>query len=159
MKQIPTNIPANEGVVVQGNSGTYRFPIISSDGVAELNPENLLTGTVEANGLKTADVLADNPGCIVMTLAPRNDNYIGFYKYTGNKLGQYKAFLIYNPGSNANINVLSMSGISGGEFTGIQDINVQENDDAWYTLQGVRLNGTPKQRGIYIRKGKTVVVK
>jgi hypothetical protein len=45
------------------------------------------------------------------------------------------------------------------EAAGISNVNAHIDDGAWYTLQGVRLNGAPKQRGIYIRNGKTVVVK
>ena len=33
------------------------------------------------------------------------------------------------------------------------------NNDAWYNLQGVRVNGKPTQKGIYIHNGKKIVVK
>ena len=41
----------------------------------------------------------------------------------------------------------------------IHDVKVKVTDDAWYTLQGARLNGKPTQRGIYIHGGKKVAVK
>lgn len=31
-------------------------------------------------------------------------------------------------------------------------------DDAWYSLSGMRLNGKPAQRGLYIHQGKKVVI-
>ena len=157
MKFINETIPANEGVVVQANSGTYRFPITTPDKVTALSPANILTGTLET--VSAASVKDSNPGKVVMTLGRGSNGYIGFYKYTGKTLNAHKAYLLYDSGSNSNVNALSMGGVGGDEFTSIQDVNVQENDGVWYTLQGVRLNGTPKQLGIYIRNGKTVVVK
>ena len=50
-----------------------------------------------------------------------------------------------------------------GETTGISDIKHEtlniKSDDAWYTLDGRRLNGAPTQKGIYINKGIKRVVK
>ena len=48
-----------------------------------------------------------------------------------------------------------------GQFTvdGISNIKSQTpNDDAIYTLQGVKVEGKP-QPGIYVRNGRKVVVK
>ena len=157
MKFIPNNIPANEGVVVQANSGTYRFPIITPDKATALSPANILSGTLD--NVSTASVKESNPGKVVMTLGRGTSGYIGFYKYSGKTLYAHKAYLLFDSSSSSNVNVLSMGGIGGGEFTAIEDINTRVEEDAWYTLQGVRLNGTPKQRGIYIRNGKTVMVK
>ena len=33
------------------------------------------------------------------------------------------------------------------------------NSDAWYSLDGVRLNGKPSAKGVYINNGKKVVIK
>lgn len=33
------------------------------------------------------------------------------------------------------------------------------SDDGWYTLQGVKLNGKPTEKGVYIYNGKKVVIK
>ena len=43
--------------------------------------------------------------------------------------------------------------------TGIASSLVDSNDEAWYTIQGVRLEGEPQQKGIYIHKGKKVFVR
>ena len=48
------------------------------------------------------------------------------------------------------------------EPTGIKTINDVKpvtGTDAWYTLQGVRLSQQPTERGIYIHKGKKIVIK
>lgn len=46
--------------------------------------------------------------------------------------------------------------------TGIKNIEVptpQKYSNAWYTINGQRLNGEPTQRGIYIHNGQKFVVK
>lgn len=45
--------------------------------------------------------------------------------------------------------------------TGISNITVDNkaNDDAWYSLNGMRLTEKPQQNGIYVHNGKKVVVK
>ncbi len=153
-------VPAYTGVVVQGNSGTYRFNR-TTDNVSPLSRPNYLRGTVE-EGYTKAKALADagaSADAVLMTLGQGSNGYVGFYKYSGTKLAANKVYLIYDPASgNSNVSTLSISGM-GGEFTGIHELDAEQGGGAWYTPQGVRLNGTPKQRGIYIRNGKTVVVR
>ena len=46
--------------------------------------------------------------------------------------------------------------------TGIIEVSANYNgvtDDAWYSLDGVRLSGKPTQHGMYINKGKKIIVK
>ena len=50
----------------------------------------------------------------------------------------------------------------GEETTGILEVSANYNgvtDEAWYSLDGVRLSGKPTQRGMYINKGKKILVK
>ena len=49
----------------------------------------------------------------------------------------------------------------GNETTGILEVseNNEVKDDIWYSLDGVRLNGKPTQRGMYINKGKKILIK
>ena len=50
----------------------------------------------------------------------------------------------------------------GEETTGILEVSANYNgvkDDVWYSLDGVRLSGKPTQRGMYINKGKKILVK
>jgi len=49
-----------------------------------------------------------------------------------------------------------------GETTAIETINIeQQNQDAegWYNLSGMKLNGAPSQKGVFIKNGKKVIVK
>ena len=42
--------------------------------------------------------------------------------------------------------------------TGIYSLRQDINDDAYYNLQGIRYEGLPNQKGIYIHKGKKVLI-
>lgn len=48
-----------------------------------------------------------------------------------------------------------------GETTGIQNIGQFDNlqFDNWYDLQGRKLNGKPKAKGVYINNGRSVIIK
>ena len=50
--------------------------------------------------------------------------------------------------------------IGGSESTGLGHMQLQTNqEEAWYTLQGVKLSGRPQQKGIYIYNNKVVYIK
>lgn len=51
--------------------------------------------------------------------------------------------------------------VQGGTAQGIDRLLLKTHgdNDAWYTLQGVRLNGMPMQKGMYIHGGKKVMVR
>ena len=150
-------IPANTGVIIQGNSGTYTFPRYR--GAVDPITANLLRGSVTnttpAKALQEANASSTS---IVMTLGLGGNGYVGFYKFTGKTLRANAAYLIYDKGAQSNVNMLSIGGM-GGEFTGINDVDARFDEGAWYTLQGVRLNGKPLQRGVYLHNGKAVVVR
>jgi len=48
-----------------------------------------------------------------------------------------------------------------GETTAISNLKVDgaARHDEWYDISGSRLNGNPTQRGIYLRKGKKIIIK
>jgi hypothetical protein len=48
---------------------------------------------------------------------------------------------------------------TGNPLTGIRMLTVDEAEaDGWYTLQGVKVEGTPKKAGIYLYRGKKTIV-
>ena len=154
MARIRQIIPANEGVVVEGNSGEYVFPRYKGTDIPPLPRENILLGSVK--NIPVSQFMEGKTGTLLTLGKSKEGGYIGFLRYTGSTIIANKAFLIYEDESNAN--ALSISGL-GGDYTGISEVNTDKGDGTWYTIQGMRLNGTPKQQGIYIRNGKTVVVK
>lgn len=68
-------------------------------------------------------------------------------------------YINQTPGAKARAFVLNFGGE---EVTGILEVSADSKemtDDAWYSLDGVRLSGKPAQRGIYINNGNKVVIK
>ena len=68
-------------------------------------------------------------------------------------------YLKQNPGAKARAFRLDFGDE---EATGILEVSadsIEMTDDAWYSLDGVRLSGKPAQRGIYINNGNKVVIK
>ena len=51
--------------------------------------------------------------------------------------------------------------IEGADVTAISTMKVISTpaDDAWYTISGVRMEGKPAQKGVYIHQGKLIVIK
>ncbi|MBQ6064950.1 MAG: S8 family serine peptidase [Prevotella sp.] len=145
------DIPANTGVIIQGNTGTYRFPKISE--ATALKYESILSGSVEVITPAAALEAAQSSG-VVYTLGRGSDSYINFYRYSGETLAAYKAFLIYEGASGAKALTLGF----GGDATGIKALDANATDGAWYTLQGVKLSGKPTQKGLYIHQGKAITI-
>ncbi len=153
-------IPANTGVIVQGNSNTpevpsYFFPRIT-DATAASYAENSATSLLEGSTteIPKSTVEGQNPGKIVYTLGRGKDSYINFYHYTGTTLAANKAFLLVDAGNN----VKSFTVRFDGDATGINTVDANNVDGAWYNLQGIRMQGEPTSKGVFIHNGKKVVV-
>ncbi len=150
LRRVSNYIPANTGVIVMANSGTYRFPKTN----AQVTP---VTGNILQGVLETTPV--SELGGSVMTLGMGSNGYIGFYTYSGTSL---RANSVYIPVDNNSIKNLNSISIFTGDLTGINNIfgeGVQEDNDTWFTIQGLKLNGAPTEKGIYIHNGKTVIIK
>ena len=160
LARLSRSIPANTGVIVHANSGTYRFPKATGD-VDPLRYDNYFSGVTEST--LVSKVLKDySSSAYILTFQRGSDGYVGFYKYTGKRLSAYKAFIVYDPELfTMEVNGFSIAGFGaiGDDLTGIRDLDAVGQDGDWYTIQGMKLNGQPKQRGIYIHNGKTVQVK
>lgn len=147
-------IPANTGVIIHGNSGTYRFPKTNVN-VEPLKYENYLQGRVEQTTV--SEVLGDAQTTSTMyTLGRGKESYVGFYKYGGTVVPAYKAFLVLDNAQGAKGFSFNLGE---GAITAITDVNADTNDDEWFTIQGIQLNGKPTQRGLYIHNGKTISIK
>lgn len=144
-------IPANTGVIIQGNAGTYTFPKASEPG--SLKYESILSGSVEDITPAEALAAAQSTGT-VYTLGRGTDSYINFYRYSGNMLSAYKAFLILEDNGAKSFSMVVEDGT-----TGIRSLDADIEDGVWYTVQGIKLIGKPTHKGLYIHNGKTVTVK
>ena len=132
-------IPANTGVILAGEAGTYNFAITTGGSV----DSNELTGTVAAIA-RPADSYVLSGG----------DNGLGFYADGAETIPGFKAYL---PSA-------SVKGFLGFNFDGADAIqaigNGQltiDNDKVIYNLAGQRVSKL--QRGVNIINGKKVVVK
>ena len=156
LARLHNTIPANTGVLVQANTGTFRFNKIDEASVNPLTRDNHFKGSAETISVTEALEAAQSPNGIVLTLGKGSNSYIGFYRYTGSTLAANKAFLIYE--ASAGVNYISISG-SDDMGTGILHIQETEAEEEWYTIQGLRVNNHSAKHGIYINKGKKIIVK
>jgi len=84
----------------------------------------------------------------------------GFYRYTGEKLAAHKAYLAFDSSMAAPGFFFNFG--DGGETTPVSGKIIADGDEDsadWYTLDGRKLQGKPAKKGLYIRNGKTVVIK
>lgn len=107
----------------------------------------------------------DLVGTMTATVTPANaymlangSQGLGFYHFTGSNVAAGKAYLIYSGASAAR------SYIGFNETTGIVKMDdgrgkKEDVDGAWYDLDGRKLQGEPKDKGLYIKDGNKVVVK
>jgi hypothetical protein len=74
----------------------------------------------------------------------------------------FHAYLVLDSSFSADANVRILVEEADGTVTAISNINaegVAVPAEGWYTINGVKLEGAPTQKGIYINNGKKIVVK
>lgn len=138
-------VPANEGIIVKGTTGTTVFPE-TTDGDVTLPATNLLSGTATNTYTSQGDIYA------LSTI----DGITGFYKVkSGVTVPLHKAY--YKPTSNSPEAIfLDFDDL---DTTGINRITAgNDNDGEVYDLQGRRMKGN-LAKGIYIKNGKKFIVK
>ena len=148
-------VPANTGLYLVGKDGDYEIPIIAS---ASAIATNLLHASSGTDDLEPTD--GSNTNLIFGgTGADR-----GFHTLSAaGVMGANKAYLQiptadYNTAMSASAPLRFV--FEDEDATGIAEVKtVEATDDAWYTLNGVKLNGQPTEKGIYILNGKKIVIK
>ena len=76
-----------------------------------------------------------------------------------------EAYLVYSPDKSWNNNapLITFEDLNENGTTSIVTFNADSqsfvNVDGWYTLNGVKLQGAPTEKGIYINNGKKIVIK
>ena len=144
--------PVFVGVEIQNVGGGYWGGSVSFDGTYDARP----------------DITTYNSGYDVLLMGGNNTlRYAG----SGASLGAFRAFFLVDPtkvgnGNQANARLTSFNidfGDGDDNTTGIIEVNATafrtHGSDAWYTLDGRRLQGKPAQSGIYINNGKKVAIK
>lgn len=137
-----TQVPANTGILLQGESGeTYR--LTNAAEAPEALADNLLLPILEETEAPAN----------AFVLACKNDN-TGFYPVQqGVKIPAKKAYLAGNGSSAARM----LSIVANDGATGITSLAEESALSAVYTLQGVRI--ARPQKGINIKNGKLIMVK
>ena len=150
-------IPQLTGVIIQGNAGTYQFKENSSN--VEAPTDNLLTGTLEdIDDASTHEMTKDAYGNLY-TLGRTKSGNVQLALFKGKFIGKNKAFLITKASTNSS-HAKAFGVVTDSGATAIHAMDDVESDHkAWYTLQGIRLNGKPTKKGVYIHGGKRIYVK
>ena len=132
-------IPAETGVVVKGDAGT--FYLWQTDETALVEGENLLMGT---------NIEISKPLGTVLTLARENGN-VGFYSFVGDKIPAHKAYLI--PDNQAQALLFTFDEIP----DGIEETQTFRKEEGCqrqvFDLQGRQVMGK-LNRGVYIKNNK-----
>ena len=134
-----TSAPANTGLLLSADEGTYKLPMeVSSTDVSN----NALLGVTENTEIAAGIYVLMN-----------TNNKVGFYKTKNTfTVGAYTAYLPAIPGSTRDF-----IGFGNDETTGIEAISSKTMNGEVYNLQGQRVNKA--QKGLYIVNGKKVVLK
>jgi hypothetical protein len=162
MESVEGVLPANTGVIVLANEGTYTFA--ESDATPATIGDNLLYGTVATTQISTDPtyyyyVLSKVDGIVGMYLAKLTD---GKFQNNANK-----AYMKVNKGDlgifddevDSSVEQLSRKFVFDfGDETGITETEigkVKAENSAIYDLSGRRVQKA--QKGIFIQNGKVVV--
>ncbi len=144
-----TNVPANTGVIVLGNKGTYEIPI----GNGEFTGTNYLKGTVVDKTMTKTE--GSNTNFIFAYDTKIGLNF--FAAKDGTTLKAGKAYLSLPTASLPN-NAQSI-GLRFLGTTGIFGLQTENQTNVWYSVDGRRLEELPTDRGIYSINGKKVFIR
>ena len=143
---------------------TYNFGVLLKGTANEtyniFYPNNVLTNVVSANNCLE--------GVIENKYIEVNDFYQYYVLSNGSflpvtqsgTLGANKAFIMFEPDEDMSIsnNARELALYFPGETTGISNYDVQSSqNDAFYTLQGIRVKNPEK--GVFIKNGKKIIIK
>ena len=151
-----TLTPIADGIITRGQA------VVLKSTSATVQPDHSATASADDysdNDLHGTMTRIENPGDVYVL--NKGSQGVGFYKLsdTGH-IGAHKAYLTYS----GSALVRKFFGFS--ETTAIEtDIetvaqpSASDNDGAWYTLSGVRLQDKPTKSGVYIHNGRKEAVK
>ena len=163
MERVEGVLPANTGVIIKAEEGTYTFA--ESDATPATIGDNLLYGTVATTQISTDPtysyyVLSKVDGIVGMYLAKLTD---GKFQNNANKAYMMlkKGDLgIYDEGVDTGTGQLSRGFVFDfGEETSIDELKSEDGkvNSAIFDLSGRRVQKA--QKGIYIQNGKVVMVR
>jgi hypothetical protein len=145
--------PAGEGLMLRGTAGeTFYVPVLC--GINPTISNNLMVGLTTATPVNTTD------GDYTNYILSKQNDVIGWYPLAAPYT--LKAHSAYLKLLTADVNAargIAME-FEDGETTGIAIVdNDQTDKDAWYTVDGKKLDGQPVKKGLYIHNGRKTVIK
>lgn len=151
-RKVPSRSPV---VILAEEAGTYRLEPLDESLEPWKMYKNQLNG-VGRDGMPVNQ--GDSDRGFILTLGNNKDGVLGFFYYTGASITPYHAYLTHNEtSSGAKYHLVFLDN----KTTGIKESMSQDivHSDEWYDLSGRKLNSKPATKGIYIYKGRMVVVK
>ncbi len=120
---------------------------------------HVVSGTVQGSDANTLRYVFTNKYYHRSTSEQQTGDFLFYRVEQSGNLGANKAYLEL-PHSSASKQFVVMS-FEDAPATGIETPHMSNVsfDDAYYTIQGVKVNGRPSHPGIYIKNGKKVIVK
>ena len=142
-------VPSGTGFIVMGDEGIYSIPHVD----VNYAYANLLIGTTSATELPDTDNGYSN------YILANGDVGVTFYISKGGTLAANKAYLHIPTSTSAGCRSLSMTISDDSKTTGIDKLegNDEKEDTPIYNLNGHRV--TFPKNGIYIKNGKTIIIK
>ena len=142
-------VPSGTGFIAMGDEGIYSIPHVN----VNYAYANLFVGTTSETELSGTDDGYSN------YILANGDNGVMFYISECGTLAANKAYLHIPTSTSARCRSLSMTISDDSKTTGIDKLagNDAKEDSPIYNLNGHRV--TFPQNGIYIRNGKTIIIK
>lgn len=164
---------AGEGTIIQADASNTSIPIFCADvNTTATDHTTSLVGVLENTYIERTD--GDKRNYFFTNIAGKVDpesglpveeftsSPLGFYRAVASTLGAHKSYLQL-PLDQTNARSIIYINFDGeGETTGIRNLDnnaTVQQEGAYYTLTGIRLNGKPSVKGIYILNGKKVMIK
>ena len=146
-------IPANTGVLIFANAGTYTLSLSSTSSTEHVM--SLLHGVSETTSVQS---LSQQEGKSIYVLSRGTNEYIGFKKATGSSVKTIPAYKAYLPYDDAGESKFISFSFGGDDALSIDLLkNPQENPNDIYDLTGRKV--VSPEKGIYIVNGKKMLIK
>ena len=146
-------IPANTGVLIFANAGTYTLSLSSTSSTEHVM--SLLHGVSESTSVQS---LTQQEGKSIYVLSRGTNEYIGFKKATGSSVKTIPAYKAYLPFDDAGESKFISFSFGGDDALSIDLLkNPQENPNDIYDLTGRKV--ASPEKGIYIVNSRKMLIK
>ena len=153
------DIPKGKAVIIvgggNGSDASVSISLSKTNGLAAYG------GTNDLQGVDVRTKRTDIDASATFYVMGNKSEGFGFYAYTAEYVPARKAYFTV-PASSSPAPARGFTMVFGSDETGITATTLTDGtmaDDAWYTMDGRRLQGKPATKGMYINGGKKIVIK